>query len=530
MKTLKTSKVAGFDINQRVTKASSKSIVGTIWRNKHTQELATITVVRKNPDRGDLEVYDEDEREIDDTLACPLTWVKYGQKWTNAMEHWYRVDHLTQAEKLEGYRRRVGYCKEQLTETRKAYQEMKKMPKAERGSCHTFNTRMRKDDWTTAKKDLDEAEGQLQEFEEHDKGVAQHRRSTEMKTLKPTKVAGREVTILNGTKPGAPLLGYVCSFTVRQGEITLEEVDRLWVELNIPEWSKPNPPRKRDVFKNSCRDLERVDYEDRHPWGACRLVYETDKLTPDEYVLTEKVFAHDDVQGKNLLEHNKLVRLQYIEEKTDSGTNGKITVTKYETLSNVSREKLREYMDTVRSNFDRLLTHNTSDQIRVALRNTFHKLHGMQWGSTAAIYFIPLDAQDVIAKWREFLSIFTENYGTQTRFSSQIRALPFVDSGEHRKYIEEDIAKQAEARFQALLHKTKRQLETQNPGNFEDILKGKLKEKNKIRKELEYYQKLLGTKIDCYFDTLDQQGVKDRKGQQLDGRVQALIEQLNEMA
>lgn len=346
-----------------------------------------------------------------------------------------------------------------------------------------------------------------------------------METLKTSRVAGREIAVLNGTKLGVPLLGYVCNYTVRQGEIPLKEVNRLWGELEIPEWSKPNTPRERDVFKNACRELERVDYEDRHPWGPVRLVYETDKLTPDEYVLTEKVFAHDDEKGENLLEHNKLIRLKYNEKLKE-----RITVSKYERSSNITPDKAREYQKCARESFERLINRNTSDQIRVALRNTFLHVHGIQWGSTAAVYFVPLDAQDLIAKWREFLKEFTEHFGTDGRYSSQIRALPYVDSDEHRNYIQEDIAKQTEARFQALLSKTRRQLETQNPENFEEMLQGKLKEKNKIQKEREYYEKLLGTKIDIYFNQLEKNDIKDRGKKELDGRVQALVDQLNEMA
>lgn len=345
------------------------------------------------------------------------------------------------------------------------------------------------------------------------------------KELETSSIAGRKVSILNGTKTGAPLLGYVCNYTVRQGEIPLTEVTKLWAQLKIPEWHKPNEPRPRDVFKNACRELERVDYEDRAPWGACRLVFETDKLTPDEYVLTEKVFAHDDVHEKNLLQHNKLVRIQYSEKLKD-----RITVSKYDRGSPINLDRVTEIQKNVRFYFDRLITHNTSDQIRVALRNTFLQVHGIQWGSTAAVYFVPLEAQDTVAKWREFLKIFTEHWGIHKRYPSQIRALPYVDSGEHRGYIEEDISKQAEAKFQALLQKTKRQLETQNPENFEEMLQGKIQEKTKIQKEVRYYEKLLGTKIDIYFNQLEKQNITDRKKENLDGRVQALIDQLNEMA
>lgn len=344
-------------------------------------------------------------------------------------------------------------------------------------------------------------------------------------TLKTSKVAGRNVSILNGTNTGARLLGYICNYTVRQGEIPLIDVDLIWKELEIPEWSKPKEPREKDVFKNACRGLEKVDYEDRHPWGPCRIIVVTDKLTPDEYVLTEKVFAHDDIHEKNLLQHNKLVRLKYNEKLKE-----RITVSKYEVKSSIQKDKITEFQTTVRQYFERLITHNTSDQIRVALRNTFLHVHGIQWGSTAAVYFIPLEAQDVVAKWREFLKAFTEHYGTNDRYPSQIRALPYVDSDEHRNYIQEDIAKQTEAKFQALLHKTKRQLKTQNPENFEEMLQGKIMEKNKIRKEVKYYEKLLGTKIDIYFNQLEKSKIIDRGKKTLDGRVQALVDQLNEMA
>lgn len=153
-----------FDINMRVTKESLKAIIGTIWRNKHTHELATITVIEKNPHRGDFEVYDGREAEEEPTLKCPLTWVHYGEKWKRTLEHWYRIDILTKVGKLEGYRKRVGYCKERVTDRRTAYHEMKTMPESKRDSCHTGTTNMRKDELKEAQQDLDEAVRLLEEF------------------------------------------------------------------------------------------------------------------------------------------------------------------------------------------------------------------------------------------------------------------------------------------------------------------------------------------------------------------------------
>lgn len=153
-----------FDIDMKVTKASLKAIIGTSWRNKHTYDLTTITAIRKNPHRDDFEVYDGREAEEEEPLRCPMTWVSYGQKWKRELEHWYRIDNLTRAEKLEGYRKRVGYCKERVTNTRKAYREMKTKPESERGSCHTANTKMRKNEWKEAQQDLDEAVRLLEEF------------------------------------------------------------------------------------------------------------------------------------------------------------------------------------------------------------------------------------------------------------------------------------------------------------------------------------------------------------------------------
>jgi hypothetical protein len=155
-----------FDINMKVTKASLKAIIGTIWRNKHTHEAAKIAVIQRNLHRGDFEVYDGMEaEEVDPTLRCPMTWVNYGEKWSNSLEHWYRVDNLTKTEKLEGYRKRVGYCRERVTDRRKAYNEMKTKPVSERGSCHTANTNARKREWKEAEQDLEEAIRLLEEFE-----------------------------------------------------------------------------------------------------------------------------------------------------------------------------------------------------------------------------------------------------------------------------------------------------------------------------------------------------------------------------
>lgn len=159
-----------FDINMRVTKESMRAIIGTVWRNKHTHDLITIAAIRKNPHRSDFEVYDDEDIEVmqkygmETPFCCPLTWVSYGQKWSRQLEHWYRIDTLKKPGRLEGYRRRVGYCRERVTITRKEYQERKNTPNDKKFSCHTANTNMKKDAWKRATQDLTEAERLLAEF------------------------------------------------------------------------------------------------------------------------------------------------------------------------------------------------------------------------------------------------------------------------------------------------------------------------------------------------------------------------------
>ena len=155
----------------KVTKESLKAIIGTVWRNRHTHEQTMITLIRKNPYREDFEVYDEEMakeaqelEEMDTPFGCPMAWVSYGQSWRRNLEHWYRIDTLKKAGKLEGYRSRVGYCRERVTYTRKGYQEMKNIPKEKRDSCHTGSTGMRKNEWEGATRDLAEAEKLLAEF------------------------------------------------------------------------------------------------------------------------------------------------------------------------------------------------------------------------------------------------------------------------------------------------------------------------------------------------------------------------------
>ena len=153
-----------FDINARITRGNLNSIIGTSWRNKHTHDLAKVTQVIPTVCQGKFELIDGLDLLYDGEDDLGMVRISVRTKWVNAMEHWYRVDHLSQDEQLEGFRRRIGYCKEEIATKRKQYNEYKTMPKERRDSCYTSNLRLQKNSFEWAQQDLEIAVKQMDDI------------------------------------------------------------------------------------------------------------------------------------------------------------------------------------------------------------------------------------------------------------------------------------------------------------------------------------------------------------------------------
>lgn len=159
-KAIEKKKVISFDINARITKKNLESVIGTVWRNRHTYHLAEIIRIEPTPS-GEFELIYFGEIY---SWEMPMTRVSSGGKWkTTIGEHWYRVDDLLLEEQLEGYRKRMGYCNEQVRETRKEYNEKKREPEGMDG-CYAANLQMRKHSWEWDTRDRDQAKKDLEEF------------------------------------------------------------------------------------------------------------------------------------------------------------------------------------------------------------------------------------------------------------------------------------------------------------------------------------------------------------------------------
>lgn len=151
----------GFDVNARITKDNINSIIGTIWRNRYTHSLAIIEKINKTPS-GSFELYSRMEKS--DKMGDIVTWLTYRELWKNAMNHWYRIDDIGPADQLEGFRKRVGYCKDELNRARKALHKLETVPKDERHSPHSTNLGIRKQQLEWTQRDYDAAQKDLEAF------------------------------------------------------------------------------------------------------------------------------------------------------------------------------------------------------------------------------------------------------------------------------------------------------------------------------------------------------------------------------
>jgi len=158
---IKKNKRIAFDIKARISKKNLESVIGTSWRNKYVHCLAEVerTELKQNGGYDLIEKNDEEDRDI----FKSITWVNLGRSWKKEMEHWYRVDHLLPEEQLEGYRKRLGYCNEEVRKTRKEYNEKKRQPQEQDG-CYAGNLTMRKHSWQWAIIDRDQAIAALEYF------------------------------------------------------------------------------------------------------------------------------------------------------------------------------------------------------------------------------------------------------------------------------------------------------------------------------------------------------------------------------
>jgi len=147
-----------FDINSKITKATINSIIGTVWRNKFTHKIVCITSWELM-ESGQYVLFnslDKDDPEV--------TWVSSRHTWKDQMDKWYRIDNIPENEQLEGFRKRIGYCHEELNIKRKSYNYYLTLPKEQRTDRYTSNLGLRKMALDWAEKDYNDAVSDCNDF------------------------------------------------------------------------------------------------------------------------------------------------------------------------------------------------------------------------------------------------------------------------------------------------------------------------------------------------------------------------------
>jgi hypothetical protein len=365
-------------------------------------------------------------------------------------------------------------------------------------------------------------------------------KTVDVKKLSTRQVKGKTINVAGGKE--TERLGYVVLFTVGSVEVPHAEIKEWWAKQDVlSEAQMPRKPTAIDAFRNTCsmeniNIWERVDADlikeneayFKEKGTQVRVEYLT---TPnpnnrDEYVVTRRVWIQPvgNEDAKMVVpEYPNVVRLRYDNQKDEIDT---IPFENY-----IGSDVVVDIDRVANEEFQRQKTIVNGTRHRNLIRNVIEECGGIHLLGSGGTYFLPADGYAKLEKLDQYFDevVSRKEYAT-TGHRCDIMTLDAFDDEKMRQRIEDDVASEVTAQYNALLDDTLEYLE-KNAAKESDkeqaiiqrSLDARLKNAERIGILKDKYERMLGVKITV------EQAVRDAP-KNMTGRAAAVMLQMQRAA
>jgi len=313
--------------------------------------------------------------------------------------------------------------------------------------------------------------------------------------------------------PEESMLGYLVGIVHHKFRMNQKALEKLLNKTDLPEEYWPNKPRSVPSFQAACRTLESPRYIERTFRDPQTKVdvkvgveFMIDVLSDGSRQLTRKIHYPENIQMSKEME--KILRIyvkstqkepekmaKFVYDK-ESDSVKRINLYDDEDELDIGEMTDEKYAKLVEE-FNSIKSCYTERYLKDAWFWMLRKEGGIPWlKNCGSLWFIPKDAKKYV---EDFGFVYNSIHGE----SGTWRAVPIVDTEQHRMYLKEDINAEYNDRFKTFLNNVAKKMDS---GMDKDKLKKQLKEnKNSFEKQLnkellEKYNNLLNISIKAKVD------------------------------
>lgn len=248
----------------------------------------------------------------------------------------------------------------------------------------------------------------------------------------------------------APLLGHMVLYSVFDGDITRDDLERAFRELGLDEGLLPPPLREVDAFERvTGRDGVRVSYplddpratgpasrygrrRGRQPVDAATLMVRPVRRDGEQIVRHVVREVRDEKAGS--LEYDTRIATCTFHRASSAGSPegaGTLEISPNNKaiarLPESEQETVRAMLDSLGSAFRRRCTYLTSDKLRSVLRRYVEHLDGIKVRPTGGVYFVHRRHSETLGSLRDLVKRFGQG--------SHFVRVPLPDQDEMREMI-----------------------------------------------------------------------------------------------
>jgi hypothetical protein len=308
--------------------------------------------------------------------------------------------------------------------------------------------------------------------------------------------------------PEDSLLGHLVGIVHHKFRMSQSSMDGLLNKAKLPEDYWPNKPKPIPSFQAACRSLESPRYIERifrdpQTKMDVKIVVEfmVDVLSDGSRQLTRKIHYPENIQMSPEME--KLLRIYIKSTQKEPEKMAKFVYdSKSDTVKRINLYEDEDALDigemtdskyaSLIEEFNSIRNCYTERYLKDAWFRMLRQEGGIPWlKNCGSLWFIPKDAKSYV---ESFGWLYNKIHGT----SGTWRAVPIVDTEQHRKYLKDDVTAEYNERFKTFLSNVAKKMDT---GMDESKLKEQLKKnkdefESKLNKELiQRYNNLLNMSI-----------------------------------
>jgi len=340
--------------------------------------------------------------------------------------------------------------------------------------------------------------------------------------------------LLDDTLPDDQKLGYLIGIIHTEINVPVAELDALMDQLDFPKGLRPENPRSVFAFQTAVRNLTQKKTETFTDPGSglemrFLVEYFVDILPGDARQLSRKIQYQstglnnadipEDIKKQLAIyvertqkEPEKMAIFEFVPAVTEKGENdeevikepARITKTNLFQENNLSiAEQTEEKYEELKREYALLTECYTDRYLKRMWQRLLDSVYAIPYMlANGGVYFVPKEGKELADK---FITMFQEVHKRDGQ--GILRILPIIDTEQQRMYIQHDVEKRINEKYEQFLKKTGEQLDTlTSPDDVQKMKERYAERKGEFESELQdtlirQYSELLHVRINAKFET-----------------------------